>query len=80
MKNKHKIGFSLIVSIGILALISIFISEPIAQDTAYHSFADQRTTLGIQNFWNVLSILPVLFVRFFCWGNAGIRWFRPLSY
>lgn len=65
MKNKHKIGFLLIVGIGILALISLFISEPIAQNTAYHSFADQRTMLGVQNFWNVLSNLPFLFVGLF---------------
>lgn len=28
---------------------------PIPQDLSYHHFADQRTLLGMPNFWNVLS-------------------------
>src|SRR5690349_14162088 len=28
---------------------------PIPQDPSYHSFADQRTILGIRNFWNLVS-------------------------
>lgn len=43
------------------------ISNPIAQDPAYHLFADQRTLLGIPNFWNVMSNLPFLIV-----GAAGM--------
>lgn len=36
--------------------------DPIPQDPAYHSFADQRSILGISNFWNVISNLPMLFI------------------
>lgn len=40
--------------------------NPIAQDPAYHAFADSRTLLGIPNFWNVISNLPLLVVG--AWG------------
>jgi len=32
-----------------------FVVRPIAQDPAYHDFADQRSMLGIPNAPNVLS-------------------------
>ena len=38
------------------------ILHPIAQDPAYHLFADQRMLLGIPHFWNVVSNLPFLVV------------------
>lgn len=40
--------------------------SPLAQDPAYHAFADGRTLLGIPNFWNVVSSLPFLIVG--VWG------------
>ena len=42
--------------------------EPIRQDLAYHSFADQRAFLGIPNFLDVASNLPFLLV-----GALGVR-------
>lgn len=39
---------------------------PLAQDPAYHAFADGRTLLGVPNFWNVVSSLPFLIVG--VWG------------
>lgn len=40
--------------------------SPLAQDPAYHAFADGRTLLGIPNFWNVVSSLPFFIVG--VWG------------
>jgi hypothetical protein len=40
--------------------VGILLSEPIAQDPAYHRFADTRGWLGIPNFANVVSNLPFL--------------------
>lgn len=37
-----------------------FAVGPIAQDVAYHNFADDRTILGIANFANVTSNIPFL--------------------
>lgn len=44
---------------------------PITQDQGYHQFADQRTLLGIPNFWNVVSNVPFIAV-----GAAGLRRFH----
>jgi Ceramidase len=44
-------------SLAILPLL-----PPIAQDAGYHQFADQRTLLGIPNFWNVISNFPFVVV------------------
>lgn len=41
-----------------------FFLEPIPQDPRYHSFADSRTLLGIQNLINVLSNCSFLVVGF----------------
>jgi surface polysaccharide O-acyltransferase-like enzyme len=45
---------------------------PIAQDPAYHRFADRRTWFGVPNFWNVLSNLPFVLVGSF--GLARLQW------
>ena len=42
--------------------------EPIAQNTAYHSFADTRKIIGIPNFFDVVSNLPFLII-----GILGLR-------
>ena len=43
--------------------------QPIAQSTAYHSFADQRAFLGVPNFMDVSSNIAFLLV-----GVAGIAY------
>lgn len=56
----------LIIAIGISIAVFAFVL-PIAQDPAYHDFADSRRLLGINNFWNVVSNLPFLLI-----GVAGL--------
>ena len=53
------------------SLTGLLLLLPIPQDQSYHQFADQRTILGIPNFWNVVSNLPFLAV-----GAGGLRRFR----
>jgi hypothetical protein len=53
--------------VWVLALIAASLAilpllPPIPQNPAYHQFADQRTLLGIPNFWNVVSNLPFVMV------------------
>jgi len=55
----------MVASLAILPLL-----PRIAQDPSYHQFADQRTLLGIPNFWNVISNLPFVVV-----GAIGLRQF-----
>ena len=53
---------SLIASLVIISFVSLFFIEPIAQDLAYHNFADMRTMLGVANFFDVASNLPFIAV------------------
>lgn len=46
-----------------------FFLDPIAQDPAYHLFADNRQILGITNFWNVASNLLFLLA-----GVGGLQY------
>jgi hypothetical protein len=63
-----------VVVMGILTVASLaglLLLPPIPQDQSYHQFADERTLLGMPNFWNVVSNLPFIAV-----GAAGLRRFR----
>ena len=59
--------------LGIVVLIVLLSLDPIAQDPAYHRYADARAAFGIPNVWNVLSNLPLLGV-----GLAGLVLLGPL--
>lgn len=60
-----------IVGGALLAIAAFFaLVAPIPQDPAYHAFADNRTMLGIANFWNVMSNLPFLVVGL--WGMLHV--------
>lgn len=58
-----------LVFFGLVAasLGGLLLLPAIPQDQSYHQFADQRTLVGIPNFWNVVSNLPFLAV-----GAAGL--------
>lgn len=56
---------AILLFISITAVIALCIIGPIAQDPAYHHFADSRRVLGIDNFCNVLSNIPFLVVGVF---------------
>ena len=58
------------ILLGIIAvtLTAMLFVSPIAQDPAYHRFADQRSLLGVAHFWNVVSNLPFLLL-----GLAGMH-------
>jgi hypothetical protein len=47
----------LIVIITLLGIVIVSLQGPIAQDSTYHNFADQRIFFHITNFWNVVSNL-----------------------
>ena len=67
--EKQKIGLITIFTISVLAVAIVSFQDPIAQDPGYHLFHDDRTLLGIPNFWNVISNLPFLFA-----GLMGMQW------
>jgi hypothetical protein len=55
-------GLSLLVALLVIAAVVLFTLPPIAQDVAYHQFADQRTLLAVPHFANVVSNVPFLLV------------------
>lgn len=65
------------LAVGVVAVLAIavaFMLDPIAQDPAYHDFADKRAFFGVPNFWNVISNLPFLFA-----GALGLGQLRKLA-
>lgn len=57
---------------------TLLIVGPIPQDLAYHDFADQRTILGIPNFWDVMSNVPMFFVGCYAFWYSFQYWsYRP---
>ncbi len=56
-----KAGITLVL-VTVLAIIGMTLIEPIAQDAAYHLFADRRSWWRIPNTMDVLSNLPFVFV------------------
>ena len=64
---------AVLVFMGLMAasLAVLPLLPPIPQDQSYHNFADQRTLLGIPNFWNVVSNLPFAIV-----GAVGLWQFH----
>ncbi len=50
---RSRIAVLMIFTAGVIVLALLL--PRIAQPAAYHAFADQRTMLGIPNFWNVVS-------------------------
>jgi hypothetical protein len=67
---------------ALASAIAVFARAPIAQDLAYHRFADQRGLLGIPNCFDVLSNVPfamagvygLLMVFRHIPSNDWIRW------
>jgi hypothetical protein len=62
--SEAKQSYPVLVLLGLMvvSLAGLMLVPPIAQDQSYHQFADQRTLLGIPNFWNVISNFPFLVV------------------
>lgn len=52
----------ILLSLVVIEAIFLFLQDPISQDQKYHIFADNRTILGIRNFFDVLSNLSFLIV------------------
>ncbi|CAB5093211.1 Expressed protein precursor [Olavius algarvensis associated proteobacterium Delta 3] len=61
--------YAALVVLIVGSLLWILSLDPIAQNTAYHSFADTRELFGIPNFFDVITNLPFLIV-----GLVGV-WF-----
>lgn len=68
-------GRGLLLFVIVAAAVGgMFLVEPIAQDPAYHRFADDRYLFGVPAFWNVASNLPFLLA-----GAAGLLQARRIA-
>jgi hypothetical protein len=68
MTKKSKVFLIIFISFAVTGLIFIF--PPIAQDPAYHNFADKRGLLGIPNFGDVMG--NILFIIFGLMGMGTV--------
>jgi hypothetical protein len=62
MKNDHIRKNNFLLLISFVGIVSVLLMEPLAQNQAYHEFADQRGYLSIPNFWNIVSNVSFLIV------------------
>ena len=58
----RNLKISLLATVSAVSIAAAYLIEPVAQDPAYHQFADQRTVFGVPNFWNVVTNLPMVVV------------------
>jgi hypothetical protein len=65
MSRRTRIILLCAILLAVSAAVFLFVPR-IAQDPAYHRFADSRTVFGIPNAWNVLSNLGFLLAGI--WG------------
>lgn len=68
--KRENTGFLLLTSLFFIAIIGMFIIQPIKQNEHYHSFSDELSLLDIPNFLNVVSNLPFLIVGIFGFVKA----------
>jgi len=69
----RKTGLAFLAGVTLaLVIIDLFLPR-IPQPLSYHHFADQRESLGIPNFWNVISNLPFAIA-----GAIGLVWLLRL--
>ena len=47
---------------AVLVILTFALTSALPQDPAYHQFADTRAILGVGNFYNVISNLPLLII------------------
>ena len=67
--SDHRWRVGAIVGLSLPIFIWVARLAPLAQDPAYHAFADQRRLAGVAHFWNVISNLPFALV-----GLLGCIW------
>lgn len=65
---------AILLTLALIAIVSLFLIPPFGQDPTYHDFADQRPLWNVPHALNVLSNLP--FLVFGLWGLIYPLWPR----
>ena len=74
MTHNQRIVFLVLLTAAVVAGVYLFV-PPIAQDPAYHDFADRRLVLGIPRFGDVASNLPFTLAGLAGLGALFLGWF-----
>lgn len=73
---------AILVILALFSVLAVFSLPPVAQDPAYHDFADRRGWLGISNFGDVAGNLVFLAVGmaglFYSWRDRDGLSFAPV--
>ncbi len=75
LRKQHPARMVIFVVVTICILLLSYIHAPIIQDPSYNRFADQRLILGVQNFDDVISNAPFLFIGWI--GLAFVMRWKP---
>lgn len=62
LPQSFRMSVLLILGLAISTTVAVLFLPPIAQDKAYHNFADARSLLGVPNLLNVISNIPFVVV------------------
>lgn len=74
MTHKQRIAVLILLTVVVVAAVYLLV-PPIAQDPAYHDFADTRRIFGIPRFGDVVSNLPFTLVGLAGLGALFLDWF-----
>lgn len=72
MKDSTKWG--ILLGTTAIAVWAVHLMPAIAQDPAYHHFADTRTIWGLRNFWDVVSNFPFFVVALIGFRTLVLQW------
>lgn len=76
----RKVRIAAVGFVAILLVVAAMTWPPYALPSSYHAFADQRAILGIANFWNTVTNLPVLVVGALGLWHLRARASRPIMF
>ena len=71
--GKEMIGFWLIGLITLGSVAGLYTYGAIPQALSYHAFADDRTVVGVPNFWDVMSNIPFVLVGLLGLYRASVK-------
>jgi hypothetical protein len=65
---------AIVLLVAVTVALATILLPRFAQPQSYHDFADQRSWLGVRNFWDVASNLPFAVIGI--WGMAFVLFLR----
>jgi len=75
LNSISRLQFTRVLGLILVAgiVLCFIITEPIAQQNDYHGFSNDHVKFQLENFWNVISNLPFIFL-----GIGGLIWWSKL--